>query len=155
MGLRAHCRLGAFFFPRASLFSAFLRTLALSSRAFVFVIVIFGLAVHFHVLPRAGPAGAGSAPRSPRCSWLLCEPRAAAGGCMSVVRGGAHFFPKLISWVFSICRGCARGEGGIVRAQAAWKRILYPKRIPDPVPDDSYKMYLASSEKNHCYIRFR
>ena len=91
VGLRENCHLGAFFFLRASLFSAFLRTLALSSRAFVFVIVIFGLAIRFHVLLRAGPACAGSAPRSPRCSWLLCEPRAAAGGCMSVERGGAHF----------------------------------------------------------------
>ena len=89
VGLRENCHLGAFFFPRASLFSTFLRTLARSSRAFLFVIVIFGLAVHFHVLLRAGPACAGSAPRSPLCSLLLCEPRA-AGGCMSAELGGAY-----------------------------------------------------------------
>ena len=91
MGLRGNCHLGVFFFPRASFFSTFLRTLARSARALLFVIAIFWLAVHFHVLLRVGPACAGSAPRSPRCSWLLCEPRAAAGGCMSVERGGAHF----------------------------------------------------------------
>ena len=64
-----NCHLGAFVFPRASLFSAFLRTLALSARALLFVIAIFWLAVHFHVLLRVGPACAGSAPRSPRCSF--------------------------------------------------------------------------------------
>ena len=54
------------------------------------VIVIFWLAVHFHVRLRAGPARAGSAPRSPLCSLLPCEPRA-AGCCMSAELGGAYF----------------------------------------------------------------
>ena len=89
VGLRENCHLGAFVFPRASLFSAFLRTLALSARALLSVIAIFWLAVHFHVLLRVGPACAGSAPRSPRCSLLPCEPRA-AGGCMSAELGGAY-----------------------------------------------------------------
>ena len=89
-----NCHLGAFVFPRASLFSAFLRTLALSARALLFVIAIFWLAVHFHVLLRVGPACAGSAPRSPRCSLLPCEPRA-AGGCMSAELGGAYFLSSL------------------------------------------------------------
>ena len=69
VGLRENCHLGAYVFSRASLFSAFLRTLALSARALLFVIAIFWLAVHFHVLLRVGPACAGSAPRSPRCSF--------------------------------------------------------------------------------------
>ena len=69
MGLRGNCHLGAFFFPRASFFSTFLRTLARSARALLFVIAIFWLVVHFHVLLRVGPACAGSAPRSPRCSF--------------------------------------------------------------------------------------
>ena len=96
VGLRENCHLGAFVFPRASLFSAFLRTLALSARALLFVIAIFWLAVHFHVLLRVGPACAGSAPRSPRCSLLPlpCEPRA-AGGCMSAELGGAYFLSSL------------------------------------------------------------
>ena len=69
VGLRENCHLGAFFFPRASLFSTFLRTLARSARALLFVIAIFWLVVHFHVLLRVGPACAGSAPRPPRCSF--------------------------------------------------------------------------------------
>ena len=97
VGLREKCRLGAVLLPRASLFSAFLRTLALSSRAIMFVIVIFWLAVHFHVLLRAGPACAGSAPRSPLCGLLLCEPRAV---CMSAGLGGAYFL-----FSFSVIKG--------------------------------------------------
>ena len=93
VGLRENCHLGAFFFPRASLFSAFLRTLALSSRALLFAVVIFWLAVLFHVRFRAGPARAGSAPGSPLCSSLPCVPWAAQGcrGCMSAGLGGAYF----------------------------------------------------------------
>ena len=60
VGLRENCHLGAFFFPRASLFSTFLRTLARSACVFLSVIVFSWLAVHFHVFLRAGPARAGS-----------------------------------------------------------------------------------------------
>ena len=95
MGLREKCDLGAVFFPRASLFSAFLRYNAQSSRAISLVIVIFRLVVHFHVLPRAGPACAGSASRPLLCSRLLCElllcELRAAGGCASAEPGGAYF----------------------------------------------------------------
>ena len=60
------------FFPRASLFSTFLRTLARSSRAYLLVIVFSWLAVHFPVLRRVGSACAGSAPRPLLCGWLPC-----------------------------------------------------------------------------------
>ena len=96
VGFRGNCHLGAFFFPRASFFSTFLRTLARSARAYLLVIVFSWLVVHFLVLRRVGSACAGSAPRSPRCSLLPlpCEPRA-AGGCMSAELGGANFFSSL------------------------------------------------------------
>ena len=61
------CRL----FPARFLFSAFLRRLAQSSRAISLVLVVFRLVVHFHVLPRAGPASSGSASRP-----LLCRQHA-------------------------------------------------------------------------------
>ena len=67
-------RLGALFFPRASLFSNFLRTLARSSRAYLFVIVFSWLAVHFLVFRRVGSACAGSAPKPLLCGWLPCAP---------------------------------------------------------------------------------
>ena len=51
VGLRENCHLGAFFFPRASLFSTFLRTLARSSRAFLFVIVLFRVGRPFSCFP--------------------------------------------------------------------------------------------------------
>ena len=95
VGLREKCNLGAVFFPRASFFSAFLRWHAHSLRAISFVVVVFRLVAHFHVLPRAGLACAGSASRPLLCSRLLCElllcELRAAGGCASAEPGGAYF----------------------------------------------------------------
>ena len=71
---------GCLLFPaRVVLFHFSLDACSVVARVFV-RIVIFGLAVHIHVFFRAGPACAGSATRSPLCSWLQCEPRAAAEG---------------------------------------------------------------------------
>ena len=66
-------------FPARVLVFLFLRKFALSSRALLFAVDIFWLAVLFHVRLRAGPARAGSAPGSPLCSSLPCVPGAARG----------------------------------------------------------------------------
>ena len=77
-GLRENCHLGAFFFPRASLFSTFLWTLARSSRAFLFVIVIFRVGRPFSCFPPGRPSMRWV---GPKIAALQLAPVRAAGCC--------------------------------------------------------------------------
>ena len=94
VGLRENCHLGACFFLRASLFSTFLRTLARSSRAFLFIIVIFRVGRPFSCFPPGRPSMRWVGPKI--ASLRLAPVRAARcrrglASCMSAVLGGAHF----------------------------------------------------------------
>ena len=95
MGLRENCHLGAFFFLRASLFSSFPRTLARSSRAFLFVIVIF----------RVGRPFSCFLPGRPSMRWVGPKFAALQLAPVRVVdccRGLAACPPSLVELIF--CR---------------------------------------------------
>ena len=93
MGLRENCHLGAFFFPRASLFSTFLRTLARSAGAIVRN-CHFLVGRPFSCSPPGRPSMRWVGPKIASLQLLPCVPRA-AGGCMSAELGGAYFLSSL------------------------------------------------------------
>ena len=93
VGLRENCHLGAFFFLRASLFSTFLRTLARSSRAFLFVIVIFRVGRPFSCFLPGRPSMRWV---GPELAALQLAPVRAAGCC----RGLAACPPSWAELIF-------------------------------------------------------